>query len=63
MKTLDPKKKRKAVDSTQKMMRDIEPFLPKRIRLYREKTMDWCLRETPCDKREKNGAKALLSEL
>jgi len=63
MKTLNPHKKRKAVFSTQKLMRDIEPFLPKRIRLYKEKQTDWRLQETPCDKREKNGAKALLSEL
>jgi len=62
MKTINPKKKRKADNSTQKIMRDIEPFLPKRVRVFREKLSDWRLRETPCPDRDRN-VKALLSEL
>ena len=66
MKTLNPEKKRKAVDATQKIMRNIEPFLPKRIRLFKERFTDWRIRELPCpegEAKDKNGVKSLLSEL
>ncbi len=63
MKELNPRKKRKAATSTQKMMREIEPFLPKKIRLFKEKFTDWSIREIPCPEDKKNGVKALLAEL
>jgi hypothetical protein len=62
MKILNPKKKRKAADSTHKIMREIEPFLPKRVRVFREKQSEWRLRETPCPEKDRN-VKALLAEL
>jgi hypothetical protein len=62
MKTLNPKKKRKAANSTQKIMREIEPFSPKRVRIFKEKFSEWRLRETPCPEKDRN-VKALLSEL
>jgi hypothetical protein len=61
----NPSVQRKAAAATEDMMRQIKPFLPKKVRVSKEKFTDWSLRENcPADKvREKNGAKLLLSEL
>lgn len=62
MKKMNPEKKRKAVVSTEKLMRDIEPFLAKKIRLPKHKVADWFVPETHCVQIRKNGAQALFSE-